>query len=216
MTRRYLLGVACILLTICSSTAFGAGNFYLGINGGVAYLNDSDFAVSGAASGDIKFDTGFGVGGAVGYDIETIPIRFEGEVTYRKNDISNVTTGSSAFPEVSGDFTALSFMANWYWDFLEEFIGEYPLIGFLLGGVGVVNIEAGTSSAGEISIDSDDTAFAAQLGGGIGYMVTERITIDLSYRFFFAENFEVKDTSNRKVELQYPSHNIFLGVRFSF
>jgi len=216
MTRKHLFGVACLLLTICSSTALGAGNFYLGINGGVAFLNDSDFAVPGAISGDIKFDTGFGVGGAVGYDLGTIPIRFEGEVTYRKNDINNLTTGSSAFPEVSGDFTAWSFMANWYWDFLNEVLGEAPFSAYLLAGIGVTNIEVNASSAAEISIGSDDTAFAAQMGGGIGYAVTDKITIDLSYRFFFAENFEVEDTSKRKVELQYPSHNIFIGIRFAF
>jgi len=217
--KKYLFWVTWTLLICNASVVAGAGNFYLGALGGGVFLNDADYISNTAGTtGKLGFDTGYGAGAFAGYNLGKIPIRFEAEVMYRKNDIDEFRIASNTYPNAGGDISALSAMINWYWDFLGEMLVDSPVNAFILAGVGAAKIEIdGLSVNGVPAIDgSDDTAFAAQIGGGIGYAITEWLTIDLSYRFFFVDDFDIEDTNGGQIELQYSSNNALLGFRFSF
>ncbi|MCK5914320.1 MAG: hypothetical protein KAG12_10595 [Desulfuromusa sp.] len=53
--------------------------------------------------------------------------------------------------------------------------------------------------------------FAYQLSAGVGYEITERITLDLKYRYFATEDLGDSDGS-----FEYSSNNLYSGIRFSF
>src|SRR3546814_12390061 len=63
---------------------------------------------------------------------------------------------------------------------------------------------------------SDDTGFAWQLGGGLGFLVNDRMTVSLDYRYAGTSDPEYKTSDGGKLESEYQSHNVGLGLRYAF
>ena len=59
--------------------------------------------------------------------------------------------------------------------------------------------------------DDDDIVFAYQLGAGIGYGISENLTIQAGYRYFATADPDFSGT-----EAEVASHDIYLGMRFYF
>ena len=59
--------------------------------------------------------------------------------------------------------------------------------------------------------------FAYQAAAGVGYAVSKEVTLDLGYKYFATAkpSFKVLGTAV-KVEGEYMSHNLLLGVRYNF
>jgi opacity protein-like surface antigen len=86
---------------------------YVSVQGGVAFLTDSD--LSDTRSGAISFDDGYALGVAVGYKLGKI--RAEGEIGYQKNEVDQC---DSSCRSVSGDMKAYTFLVNGYYDFVNK------------------------------------------------------------------------------------------------
>ena len=219
MVKKSLYPVICLLVLLLGGNVSEAGNFYASGFGGVTFLSDSDItgpiedeakeALGGTVTNlslEQTFDTGFVVGGNVGYDFGYI--RAEGEISYRKNGLDKLTanatvdgTATVESEKQSGDVSALSFMAN---GFL-EYDNKSRFTPYAGGGIGlsVVKADNGTSE--------DDTVFAYQLGAGLAFAATEKITLELSYRFFGTSDPKLGDS-----KAEYMTHNILLGIRYNF
>ena len=199
--------------------------WYVSANAGGTILSDADItdtAAIGSLTGEVDFDTGFGVSGAVGYAYGAL--RFEGEISYRKNDLGDLqvnsltlggTTISGALGTfaLDGDTTALGFMANgWY-----DFDTGTPWVPFVGAGVGVAEINIDIESLAGIPIiyDESDTVLAYQAGVGLGYKVTPKTTISLSYRFFGTADPEFDDGFD-KIDSEYTNHSVMIGVLARF
>ncbi len=165
--------------------------------------NDSGLTESGI-TGNVGFDTGVALTGALGYQFEG-GLRLEGELGYTKSDIDSLSVSVGQFTisttAISGDAKVLSGMVNAIFDF--------PIDGnlkpYILGGLGITK--------GEVTIEgvsSDDKALAAQVGLGINYAVNSETDIGLSYRYFATQDYDFDGT-----EAEYSSHRILLGVRFN-
>jgi opacity protein-like surface antigen len=141
-------------------------------------------------------DSGFVVNGAVGYDFDGF--RVEGAVGYQENDYTNDTLGASL----------LSVMANGYYDF-NAGEGFKP---YVMAGLGIAHIIADDDP---IYPDPwlDETYFAWQLGAGVGYEVSENITIDVGYRYLKPEGIEC---ASHATDVSWESHNILAGIRYKF
>lgn len=211
MKREFLTLSVFFILSLSSASAFGAGNNYVSFNLGPAILSDSDLTEPGA-TGEAEFDTGWGVGAAFGHDYGTM--RAELEIAYRTNDFDTIKVTSPISGSVSadGENTSLAFMVNGYYDF------ENPssLTPYFTGGLGFAIVEVNslsvTGPGGTFVIGSeDDTVFAYQLGAGIGYAVSQTVTVDFAYRLFATTDPEFAGT-----EAEYLSHNASVGVRFVF
>src|SRR3546814_1137394 len=63
---------------------------------------------------------------------------------------------------------------------------------------------------------SDDTGFAWQLGGGLGFLVNDRMTVSLDYRYAGTSDPEYKTSDGGKLKSEYQSHNVGLGLRYAF
>lgn len=209
MKKNLLIISVCVLAFFFSSSAYSAEGLYVSGNIGLAIASDSDVtdSLNPGVSEKFEYDTGYVLGAALGYGFGKF--RAEGEISYQKNDIDKYSeSGSSS--DVNGDLSSLAFLINGYFDF----INESAFTPYISAGLGYAQIDLNDFNipgSGDPDINKDDTVFAYQLGVGVGYAVTENVTIDAKYRYFATENPEL-DTA----EVEYASHNFIFGVRVYF
>ncbi len=112
---------------------------------------------------------------------------------------------------VSGDVSNLAFLFNGYFDIKNPSI----VTPYLSGGIGVARVDLSkitVTGIGDYTTKSyDDTVFAYQVGAGVGIALTEKVTLDLKYRYFGTSDPKIDDTN-----VTNSSHNILLGLRYIF
>ncbi len=215
------LTIVSTALVIVFTASLANAQFYVGAHGGINSLSDSDVEQSGL-SGEVTFDNGMAIGGAVGFNWSD-NVRTELEITYRENDLDNITVsafGLSASGALDGDVSSIAFMANGFYDFR---IGgpDGKFVPYLGGGIGVVQIDvndlaiAGSGAAGQ---DFDDTVFAFQLGGGVMFNIAKNVDLSVNYRYFRAADpeFSGSGVSGGDTTAEYRSHAVTAGIRLKF
>jgi len=206
--RKILLFVGICAMAVFISSACSAADMYFSVKSGLSLPADSDMDFDSGDSADVEFDPGFSGMLAIGGQINE-RMRIEPELAYQKNDLDKASaSGTSA--SASGEITSMSFLTNFYYDF----INNSPITPYVSTGIGFAVIEvddiAISSMTGSLGND-EDSVFAYQFSGGIGWALGERVTLDFSYRYYATEDphFSVADT-------EFKSHNIYVGARFSF
>lgn len=190
-----------VLTGFSFSTSFA--EMYVSGSLGTVNLNDSDFSDSGV-TGKFSFDSGLGVTAALGSSIGSSG-RAEIEFAYRSNDMDSLTVDGIGTASINGEVTSLSLMGNAYYDIKND----SRFTTFVGAGLGFANIEAEIDT---LNIGSeDDTVFAYQAMLGVGYAATEKVNIDLQYRYF-----ATTDPDFAGLDAEYSSHNILLGLRYAF
>ena len=149
------------------------------------------------AGSKIDFDPGLIASVAVGVAHENAPIRAELEYDFVKyySDEANFTGFSDG-----NKLVWHVYMANLYYDFHNDSL----FTPFVTAGLGAADVEDGV-----------DTVFAYQLGGGLEFETTEKISLDLSYRYFSVEDPEIADASGN-YKAGFAVHQLMLGVRSRF
>lgn len=232
MNRKLAAALGGAALAAFASTSMGAEpGWYVSGQAGASFLNDADIEATdegNALDSEIEHDVGFGVGGALGYDIGN-GFRVEGEIGYRQNDLDEISGRGVSTPfegEFSdGDMSALSFMANVFYDFYTQSPWK-PYVG---GGIGVAEVSINDAEVGRFSIggmedperggdfaDDEDTVFAWQVGTGIGYEVNPWATVSLDYRYFATEDPSFTDPDGINFDSEYGSHNASVSLRYRF
>lgn len=203
-----------LLLAVLFSVAplFAGVAPYIGVGIGGVSAKDADFKYSdsgGTATGELESGGGALIEGAFGLDFDDIPFRFEGALTILANELDSVSY--DGLPGVSFDLddsamAVSSFMVNGYFDIpTDAFIEPY-----VFGGLGRATIFHELNNE-----DTDDTVGAVQLGGGLGFVLTDYFIIDLKYRYFTTEDYTVSSGSER-LEAEYASHQLIGGIRVRF
>ena len=208
-------------LTAFPSVAMAEGP-YIGVSGGIALPNDSsntgettaevpatpDFGsipVGSEIAWDTEFDTGFALGGQVGYAFEN-GFRVELEGTYNEYGVdshSNLTVGGglldgvdsavltrgaadAANPTVgdvladgTGDVTNFGLFGNVFYD-LQTGSGFKPYVG---AGLGYQWTDVEFAPSGVAVADADDDGFAYQLMAGASFEVTETVELFGQYTY---------------------------------
>ncbi|MGA8179848.1 MAG: outer membrane beta-barrel protein [Desulfobacterales bacterium] len=200
---------ACILAFFFSVPVCSAKGLYVSGNAGFAMASDSDITDSAVPGITVntEFDTGLALGAALGYDFYRF--RVEGELFYQKNDIKKISAQGVPF-DPTGDAVALSFLINGYYDF----VNRSAFTPYISAGLGFAQVEFNDldiSRVGFSGSSDTDTVFAYQIGIGVGYALTEKILIDVKYRYFGTEDSEYNTT-----KAEFVSNNVLLGVRFNF
>lgn len=231
LLKRFLLTTSVVVLVGgvgLAAVPSAKAQWYISANAGGNILSDADttdsFTVMGVGvtgKGDTEFDNGFGLTGAVGYSSGNF--RVEAEFSYRKNDLDKLTINSVAVAgvlftglgtfDLDGDTTALGFMANGWYDF---YTGTrwVPFVGAGLG-VARLNIDIESIAGIPTIYDESDTVLAYQAGVGLGYKVTPKTIVSLSYRFFGTADPEFDDGFD-KVDSEYSNHSLLIGVLARF
>lgn len=219
MNRLIATAVLIFFFTASFAHANDKGPYFSG-NLGLSILSDSDTNLPGFFNAEVTFDPGFMLGGALGYDFGTF--RVEGEIAYRLNDTDEGTiVGIPGSGPVTGDVSALSVMANGYYDFHPA---NSPVVPYLGLGIGFANVTADVT-APNIStlalIDDSTIVFAYQIMAGIGYKISPVTTFTADYRYFRTSDPEFETgpafiPGLPDFETEYNNHSFNVGVRHSF
>jgi len=203
MMKTLLLGVA-LTSSVLAQTQYSP---YLSISGGGSFPMDSEIYSSGAKVGEVKYDSGGVIEGAVGIKIDqnlgSGPFfRVELAGFYEQNDIESINESGVQTPVERGEVRVGTLLLNGYID-IPLGRGFTP---YLLGGLGYARVL--------IDVDSDNSnhnKFSGQVGAGIGYSLTEHLILDLKYKYFMVERFDIGDE-----RLKLSSNQLLLGLRYEF
>ena len=165
---------------------------------------------------NLEFNGGLQGGLACGYDLDPRyklgDGRVELEWSYRKVGLDQVEFAEGKVAG-DGDLTVQSLMLNIF-GIYRNGTSWIPYYG---GGIGAALVSADQLRAsGQLLSDDDDTAFAYQLGVGIGYAVTENLIVDLGYRFFDLVSAELSEANGQRFDFDYHGHSALLGLRLGF
>jgi len=228
------------------------GGWYVGIHGGAAFplnmksrgglfaedYSSGDYLIGGA-SGKTHFDTGWLVGGTVGYEMGN-GLRGELEVTYLNAGNKKVkgSWGYDAYDagdnlidwdagnysiKTKGHLDATFVLANLWYDF--NSMGAFkPYVG---GGVGVAFVGQNLKAGGFKLLDDSSTAFAFQAGAGVKWALSDAVDLDVGYRFKGALDANLKQNrlwvgQDGEVALATQSkddlyvHTVQVGLTFKF
>jgi opacity protein-like surface antigen len=228
-----------------------AGGFYAGVFGGATWFSDNgaDFGLDGCAiadnlpdgpdpggapdchpdvSGEVSLDTdtGFLVGGVLGYNWGDTGLRSELELSYSQANLDGFDIdwdGAGNVPpppahpalpdgddlDFDGDVSVTYIFGNLWYGFghMMDMGGLSPYIG---GGLGVafVNVDIDAINGVDLDASGDETGFAYQLGGGLMWNLADNVALDLGYRWRGVMLEDYEDDLN--------SHNVLLGINFGF
>ena len=234
MTKRLALLASTAIVTAALAAPADAGNFYVKMFGGANWVADTGFTaisptdVSDTMNWSIGGDTGWVVGGAIGYDLNEIMRGWstELEVSYRENKRDGVWASSNNLASPTGtldfDHTSLAVMANAWYEF--PIAGVAPYIGGGIGWArstfkGVYDVTSGTDAA----FNFENKGFAWQLGAGVNFPVKPGVTVGLGYRYFrgpqvTVQSFDtVSGTANNaaRADVDTENHSVVLDLSVS-
>lgn len=181
---------------------------YASANIGIASLNDAD-VVTSDSNRSYESDIGLAVNAAIGYDFGST--RLEGEISYQENDLDKRNRDGETSVGISdGDSSSTAFLINGYFDFENE----SSITPFISLGVGWAKIKVSdieTKDGDSWNTSGDDIVLAYQIGAGLGFAVTNNAFIDIKYRYFGTDDVDLADD-----EVEYSSHNLYVGTRVHF
>ncbi len=189
------------------------GLLYIKAAGGLNVMEESD-AVGSNNNAAIETDFGWILNGGLGLDLKN-GFRLEGEVLYAQNKVSQIRGNANGTAVTSGqgegDVSLLGFMANVAYDFNTP----YALTPFIFGGAGIANISLnGVGAAGTQAYDSSDNVFAMQAGAGVSTDLTDRTSIDLSYRYLETLEAQMSDANGAPFDFRYATHMFLMGLKY--
>ncbi|MBE1237883.1 OmpA family protein [Phaeovibrio sulfidiphilus] len=181
---------------------------YVAIHGGVNWMQDADVTSEGITLKSKK-DTGYAVGGAIGYAFGNVGFgspRVEFEGTWRSNGIDSLKWGGVNYLEKKNiDINTAALMVNALFDF-DTGTALYPYIGGGVGAVlGWIDMPRGVK-------DGSDTAFGYQGIAGVGYNITDNFGMTVDYRYLGTTSF--KDGGVKYEGL--GNHTVMVGLRYAF
>lgn len=206
------------------NTSSDHSGIYVGLEGGFTSINKSSTTGPlGLFDFKIGYDLGFQFGGVVGYDFNKY-FRAEFEMSYKQANVDSLKTSFLGIPinlPVSGKIKNFNFMGNAYFQYpISRLITPY--VGF---GLGLSHIRGTGLTLNLPLVNSPrsvkDTVFAYQVIVGVGFNLTDNITVGADYRFFNTAKGDFK-LKNVVLGIDIPfkaklqSHNFMVSMRYRF
>lgn len=194
---RMWLGAAVVVGLAVAGPAAAESGFYVSGSGGLIDVYDDIDASVGGADLKVELDPGYFGAGALGYQFGVFRLEIEG--MYQSVDVGDIDLDGAVVDGVGfdvtgsdGDGTVVSAMLNGFVD-IDLGVPVKPFLG-LGAGVAFVDIEdaGGTVDVGGLGsisatvIDGSETAPAAQAIAGLGFDITDHLTLSAAYRAFIA------------------------------
>ncbi|MCW2247521.1 outer membrane protein OmpA-like peptidoglycan-associated protein [Azospirillum fermentarium] len=212
--RGIVLGTALAVMLPTAAMAASEG-FYVGGAAGVNWARDAKFTdktaqASGVTNPSVKLEYDVGAIGSLSAGYATsFGIRAELEAGYRWGN--KVNGDNDATSNWSGRARSLSFMGNVLYD-IDTGTPITPYIGV---GAGIAQVKATGDDGAGYRFSDTDWVFAYQGIAGVSYSFTNNLAATLDYRYFDTVDPKFKGPLGR-VEGEYASHSILLGLRYSF
>ena len=165
----------------------------------------------------IGFDLGLGYGFNNGFRLEGVAGYSDDELSVPAAAYNGAPVG--AIPADAGNLQVMELMLNGIYDFNPE--GQIqPYVGL---GIGVLRANAkannlvytnGTDVSAANGFSDSDTGFGYQGLLGLGYKVSDQLTLDLGYRYKVAEDLEFAGyNGGANYDADYTSHTATVGLR---
>jgi outer membrane protein OmpA-like peptidoglycan-associated protein len=148
--------------------------FYIGAEGGLNWMFQTNVATPLGTSGTLYPSTGWAAGGMVGYDFVGPRVELEG--IYRSNQ---ATVGSGPFNAFGASKDDTAIMAN----VLYDFNAGGTIVPYIGAGAGIAFVR--TSALG---VSTDTTQFAYQAILGVGYNIDTMFRVNLDARYYGTTN----------------------------
>jgi|JI9StandDraft_2_1071091.scaffolds.fasta_scaffold48717_4 opacity protein-like surface antigen len=233
MNKKIALLASTALMVAATTFPAEAGNFYVRMFGGANWVADSDFtalapsSTTDSLSWSVGGDTGWVVGGAIGYDLNEIlrGWKTELEFSYRENkregDWSSLTSTGTGNGQLSFDHSTFAVMANAWYEF--PIGGIAPYVG---GGIGWARSTFKGDYINGLSrepFDFDNSGFAWQLGAGVNFPIKPGMSMGLGYRYFRGPEVNALSfgnvsgccTNNAQGDVDTESHSVLLNLDVS-
>ena len=164
----------------------------------------------------LKFKPALQGGVVAGWDFEPGNPAGEGriEIEYnrRSNPLDQVKFVEGSF-KGGGNLTADSLLLNFFGVAYDNSRWS-PYVGV---GIGAVRFEASDLKvSGQPMSSGSAIVLAYQVGGGIDVALTDRLNLDVGYRFFSSSRPKFTEVNGHRFEMDYVSHNAILGLRVGF
>ncbi len=209
MKKSFIVLIVFVLFLFTNSSF--AGNVYVSGSAGLTILEDA--TSTDIFNNDIvKFDNGWNIGGAIGYDFGVF--RTELEVAYRNNNLDSVQVLNIDLP-FSGSFSSTSFLVNGLID-IENKSSFTPYFGVGIGFAKLYVNDTKNEITNIISVNDSTTVFAYKLTTGSAFKMSENIDITLDYAFLGTTEPGFETVNGFKFKSEYHSHNINAGIRYYF
>jgi len=193
------------------SAPVATGNFYASFFGGAAMINDFDFASSLPGAGTVSFDTGYSVDAALGYDFGN-GLSLEGQLGYLNADLSDGSyNGTDLLAE--GTASVTYGMINAWYGF--DLGGITPFIG---GGIGVASLALDSVFAAvpDSGIDDSEVTWAAQLGAGVSFALTDNVSLAGRYRYVTTGEISLTDAAGDENTGSASASIVDVGLKVAF
>lgn len=228
--KTYLIALVTILVFSIPSLSAAAsgrpGPYFFGFLG-ISNFKDTtassyDYQYGSSFSEKIKLNPGIYAGAAGGYDFGFV--RIEGEFSFRNAEIDTITSQTDSYfiHNVDGNVGAYSSMINVFFD-LRNSSRFTPYLG---GGIGAATLylsdtygyvtKNNSTHYQPLYLESDDTVFAYQLGGGVNIALNNRFSLDVGYRYFKTDEAHLDSYYDTTSGLRFESHNAMVGLRMKF
>jgi len=210
MAQRPLLLLLSALSLGCALPA--QAQWYVGANAGAAFQDDPTFRDGTTSSAKLHTDTGYAVTANGGYDFGGP--KLELELGYRDTGISSrVDPDDRRTKKSSGGTTSLSIMTNGLYSFLPN-SSWHPFLG---AGIGVARIDEHLKDTDDSALVKDSTwQFAYQGIAGLSYDVSRSWAVNTQYRYFATLDPKFRTADGTKVNGEYGTHAVMLGVSYRF
>src|SRR5687768_15595555 len=201
---RKLAIMAALASTALATPAVARDNsWYVGVEGGVMLVEDTDFDVFADDGEDIlDLDNGVKINHGTGLDVDLIAgydfggFRVEGELGWKRAGLDDAFVNGDIIDDVDvvlpvdGNVRVLSAMVNGMLDFGDD----DGWGGFIGGGVGLARVKYSfEDDATDIDVSESDGGFAWQVIAGVRKAISANMDVGLKYRFFNVPNVEYGD-----------------------
>ncbi len=179
---------ALLLIGVTTSAMASAdtGGPYIGLRGTGGYGTMDTISSQGMTAFTVNNDTDqvAGSGGVVGYQFADLPLRIEGEVTYRFRFDFDARDASVPAVGYENNTSSLSALVNLAWE-IRQFGPDW--VPYLGGSVGLssnmTDVERNPFLTPITNTENTTNDLAVGIMAGVTYNVTESVGIDLGYRY---------------------------------
>jgi opacity protein-like surface antigen len=165
---------------------------------------------------NLKFNPALQGSAVIGYDFAPGNPEGEGrielEYSHRGNRLDKVQFVEGSFTG-GGNLNADSLLINFFGVFHND-TQWAPYVG---AGIGAARLDASDLKVTGQPLSSDSAyVLAYQFGAGVDYPLTDRLNLDLGYRFLGSTRPTFIEATGLKFRMDYYSHSVILGLRVGF
>ena len=213
--RKLAIALALASTALATPAVARDNNWYVGVEGGLMIVEDSDFDSSSTFRGVTRNDTvvidhkrGIDLDLIGGYDFGAV--RAEAEAGYKRASLDRINEGNRGDQDADGSVRVYSAMAN----LLLDFGDDDNLNGYVGGGLGLASVRYDIDFVGGSGRDSDRSV-AFQAIAGVRYPVSYNLDLGLKYRYFQAPRLDY-NINFGGLEGKFKSHSLLASLIYNF